>query len=262
MKRHPSSKSPPPVAVIGAGPVGLAAAAHLHERGLEFVLLESGSTVGAAVREWAHVQLFSPWKYNIDTAAERLLRAAGWDSPDSAAYPTGGEIVSRYLEPLSRLPALSARTRLNARVVGVSRQGRDKMKSDAARSTAPFRIRFETSEGEDEILARAVIDTAGTWRMPNPLGAEGMPARGERSLQSVIRYGIPDVLNNERTHYAGRRTLVAGSGHSAFNALVDLIKLADEEPGTTISWIVRRTSARPLVRSVDASNGRTPVSSS
>ena len=97
MKLHPSSVSPLPVAVIGAGPIGLAAAAHLHERGIEFVLLEGGSSVGTAIFEWAHVQLFSPWEYNIDAAAERLLLGAGWDSPAPAAYPTGGEIVSRYL---------------------------------------------------------------------------------------------------------------------------------------------------------------------
>ncbi|CAN5704208.1 NAD(P)-binding domain-containing protein [soil metagenome] len=229
-----------PVAVIGAGTVGLAAAAHLHERGFDFVLFESGPAVGAAMREWAHVQLFSPWEYNVDPAAERLLRAAGWVAPEADTYPTGGEIVARYLEPLSALPAIASRLKVNARVTGISRQGRDKMKSDAERQNAPFRIRFETPEGEEEILARAVIDTAGTWRMPNPLGSEGMPARGERSLQPAIRYGIPDVLGQERARYAGRRVLVAGSGHSACNALVDLVQLSTDEPATEITWVVRR----------------------
>jgi hypothetical protein len=130
---------------------------------------------------------------------------------------------------------------LNARVVGIARQGRDKMKSDAGRQVAPFRIRFESPAGEEkEIFARAVIDTAGTWRRPNPLGAEGLPARGERALEAVIRYGIPDVLKTERSRYAGRRVLVAGSGHSAFNALVDLVTLAEQEPATAITWVVRR----------------------
>lgn len=228
------------VAIIGAGPVGLAAAAHLYERGIDFVLLEAGAAIGAAVREWGHVRLFSPWEFNVDPAAERLLRTSGWAPPAPDSYPTGAELVSRYLEPLSRLPALAPRTLLNARVVGISRQGRDKMKSDAGRQTAPFRIRFESPEGEREIFARAVIDTAGTWRKPNPLGAEGLPARGERALQSVIRYGIPDVLYAERSRYAGRRVLVAGSGHSAFNALVDLVTLAEQEPATAITWVVRR----------------------
>ncbi|MFD8565256.1 FAD-dependent oxidoreductase, partial [Streptosporangium canum] len=34
-----------PVVVIGAGPIGLAAAAHLAERGQDFLLLEAGEQV-------------------------------------------------------------------------------------------------------------------------------------------------------------------------------------------------------------------------
>lgn len=246
MKSNLPEISSLPVAIIGAGPVGLAAAAHLSERGIEFVLFEAGPAVGAAMREWSHVQLFSPWEYNVDAAAERLLRDAGWVPPAPTEYPTGGELVSRYLEPLSQTRQIAPHLVVNARVVGIARHGRDKMKADGGRANAPFRIRYETPSGEEEILARAVIDTAGTWRMPNPLGSDGMPARGERALQSVIRYGIPDVLTRERARYAGRRVLVAGSGHSAFNALVDLVKLAEQEPATEITWIVRRPSVGKL----------------
>jgi hypothetical protein len=39
---------------------------------------------------------------------------------------------------------------------------------------------------------------------------------------------------------------VAGSGHSAFNALLDLAELAKDEPGTSIRWIVRRANLRQL----------------
>ena len=74
-----------PVVVIGAGPVGLAAAAHLLERGLQPLVLEAGPTVGAAVAQWAHVRLFSPWRYAIDPAAARLLAGTGWISPSRGA---------------------------------------------------------------------------------------------------------------------------------------------------------------------------------
>ncbi|HEY3868367.1 MAG TPA: FAD-dependent oxidoreductase [Actinocrinis sp.] len=40
-----------PVVVIGAGPVGLAAAAHLAERGMAFTVLEAGTEPAAAVRD-------------------------------------------------------------------------------------------------------------------------------------------------------------------------------------------------------------------
>jgi thioredoxin reductase len=246
MKAYLPQNSSLPVAIIGGGPVGLAAAAHLSARGIAFVLLEAGDTVGSAMREWSHVRLFSPWEYNVDAAAERLLRATGWEAPDANAYPTGGDIVSRYLDPLSRVPEIAPHVRLNARVTGISRKGRDKMKADDGRQTAPFRVRYDTVAGEAEILARAVIDTAGTWRTPNPIGSEGMPALGERELQVAIRYGIPDVLATERARYAGRSVLVVGSGHSAFNALLDLVKLAEREPATALTWAVRRASIDKL----------------
>ena len=57
------------VAIIGAGPVGLAAAAHVLERGLRPIVLEAGENIGHAVRTWGHVRLFSPWEYNINRAA-------------------------------------------------------------------------------------------------------------------------------------------------------------------------------------------------
>ena len=94
------------VAIIGAGPVGLAAAAHALERGLTPLVLEAGPHIGHAVRQWGHVRMFSPWTYNTDRAAERLLASTGWNSPDPDHYPTGAELVERYLEPLAARTAL------------------------------------------------------------------------------------------------------------------------------------------------------------
>ena len=93
-----------PVAVIGAGPIGLAAAAHLIERGLEPLILEAGTTAGAAIEQWRHIRLFSPWQYNTDAAAVRLLAATGWEAPEPTALPTGGDLIDRYLTPLASLP--------------------------------------------------------------------------------------------------------------------------------------------------------------
>jgi thioredoxin reductase len=232
------SENPYVVAVIGAGPVGLAAAAHLVSRGIEPLLLEAGDSVGASVREWGHVRVFSPWGFNVDPAAERLLADAGWIAPDRGGYPTGAEIVERYLDPLAALPSIAPALHLGARVVGVTRQGIDKLK-DAGRDDAPFELLVQERGEERRYLATAVIDASGTWTRPNPLGAGGLPAAGERDVAERIAYGIPDVLGRDRERYAGRRVLVAGGGHSAFNAILDLVALRDAEPATEIVWAIR-----------------------
>ena len=227
-----------PVAVIGAGPVGLSAAAHLLSRGLEPVIFERGPAVGASVREWGHVRVFSPWEYDVDPVATELLAAAGWTPPAPDAYPTGDDIVERYLEPLAALEPIAAALHLNARVEAVTRHGVDKLR-DEGRDDAPFELVVDENGTERRYLAQAVIDASGTWANPNPLGAGGIPAAGERAHADRIATGIPDVLGADRHRYAGRRVLVVGSGHSAFNAILDLVALRDSEPGTEVVWAIR-----------------------
>ena len=227
-----------PVAVIGAGPVGLAAAAHLTARGIEPVIFEAGDSVGASVREWGHVRVFSPWSYNVDPVAADLLAAHGWSAPASDGYPTGDDIVTSYLEPLAAVPGIAESLHLGARVVSVTRHGIDKLK-DADRDEAPYQLVVDEQGEELRYLARAVIDASGTWTRPNPLGAGGIPAAGEREHADRIAYGIPDVLGTARARYAGRRVLVVGSGHSAFNAILDLVALRESEPATEILWAIR-----------------------
>jgi thioredoxin reductase len=229
-----------PVAIIGAGPVGLAAAAHLIRSGESPLLLEAGDTVGSAVLEWGHVRLFSPWRYLIDQAAASLLEEQGWSPPDSDGYPTGRSLVESYLLPLSQVPQIQEALRLNTRVLSVSRLSLDKMKT-AGRSEAPFVLRVLTADGEErDLLARAVIDASGTFATPNPLGAHGLLARGEQTVKEHIFYGIPEVLGQHRERYAGRRVLVVGSGHSAFNVVLELAQLAEQNASTHILWAIRR----------------------
>jgi thioredoxin reductase len=228
-----------PVAVIGAGPVGLAAAAHLHERGIPFIVFEVGDDVAASVRDWGHVQLFSPWGFNMDGAARRLLEAHAWVAPDPGDYPTGGEFIDRYLAPLTLVPGIAAGLRTGRLVTGITRVGYDKLRTDG-RERAPFLITTEGIGGVERTLARAVIDATGTWLRPNPVGADGRPAVGEGRAADRIVHGIPDVDGIDRLHYAGRRVAVVGSGHSAQNAVRDLARLARRRPGTEVTWIVRR----------------------
>ena len=233
-----SINKPKTVAILGAGPVGLAAAAHVLERGMEPVVLEAGPQVGHAVRQWSHVPLFSPWEYNIDKAAERLLAAAGWNSPAPDHYPTGAELLEQYLEPLATRTPLKDRIRTSSLVTSVGRVGFDKVKTKG-REAAPFEIRYQNGKGPEELRADAVIDATGTWFSPNPAGANGLPAIGEREAQDRIAYGMPDVLGRDRARYAGRSVAVLGAGHSAIGTLIDLARLKDEAPATEVIWLLR-----------------------
>jgi thioredoxin reductase len=227
-----------PVAIIGGGPVGLAAAAHLLERGLEPVVFEAGPSVGTAPLEWGHVHTFSPWRYNVDRASRALLERHGWTVPGADAFPTGRELVEDYLAPLAALPEMAACLRLNTRVTGTARSRAGKVR-DAGREQQPFEVRFRSGDQEGRLLAQAVIVATGTWGHPNPAGASGLPAIGERDAADRIRYGMPDVLGAERGRYAGKRVLVVGSGHSAIGSLIDLASLAEQAPGTTVLWAAR-----------------------
>ncbi|MFC5638087.1 FAD-dependent oxidoreductase [Streptomyces bullii] len=228
-----------PVVVVGAGPVGLAAAAHLVERGLEPLVVEAGPSAATAVREWAHVRLFSPWAEITDPAAEKLLAPTGWVRPDGTAYPTGGDWVERYLQPLADV--LGDKIRYGSTVTGVARAGRDRI-VDADRDEQPFTVHVLRADGHEErITARAVIDASGTWSTPGPMGANGLPAIGERTVADRVTYRVPDFDDPAvRARYAGRRTAVVGSGASAFTALASLADLAEAEPGTHVTWILRR----------------------
>jgi thioredoxin reductase len=240
------SESSLPVVIIGAGPVGLAAAVHALARGLEPLVFEAGATAGAGMLRWAHVRMFSPWAHTIDRSSADLLARAGWSAPPAEEYPTGGDMVERYVEPLARTPELASRVHVRSRVVAVSRQRHDRLK-DGRRDQSPFIVRVAGPDGERDVLARALVDASGTVLSPAPLGASGLPAVGERALADRIFYGMPDVLGPDRARFAGSRVLVVGSGHSAFNVLLDLARLAEQAPGTHVQWAIRRPSLRPVL---------------
>lgn len=226
------------IAIIGAGPVGLAAAANALERGLSPVVLERGPAAGHAIRQWSHVPMFSPWAFNVDRAAQRLLEASGWTRPDPDRYPTGGDLVSLYIAPLAEKTVLRDRIRFNAEVISVSRAGFDKVKTEG-REAAPFLIRYRDENTIAKVMADAVIDTSGTWFSPNPAGAGGISAPGEVDARSQISYGMPDILGGRKPRYAGRRVAVLGGGHSAIGTLIALSELQAAVPDTDVTWLYR-----------------------
>jgi len=228
-----------PVAVIGGGPVGLAAAADLLTRGLPVKLYEAGQTVGTNVLDWSHVRLFSPWRFNIDEASRSILREQGWQEPPPDDLPTGRELYDAYLAPLGTILMDRAIIETRAQVRSISRRGIDKVVS-RNRASYLFALAVNAvSTGERIDLARAVIDASGTWQNPNPLGASGMLTPGELEAEPFISYGIPDVLQVGRHQFAGKHTLVVGGGHSAATVLIDLAQLAEADESTRITWAVR-----------------------
>lgn len=239
-----------PVAIIGAGPIGLAAAANLVERGIDFVIYEAGDSIAESMRQWGHIRLFSPWKHLVDPASRRLLEAEGWTHPDQDGLPTGAELVELYLAPLAALDSIASRIHAGVEVAGVAREGMDRTRT-ANRLTTPFLLRLNDRGEITETTARAVIDASGTYRSPNSLASSGLEPLGLPDVPDLVSHALPDVLGRDRVRFAGRHTTVVGAGHSAANTLLNLATLAEQEPGTRITWVIRNASAVRVTTSED-----------
>ena len=231
------------LAIIGAGPIGLEAAALALELDFDVHVFERGE-VGAHALAWGHVRMFTPWRMNIGPASARLLARHGWSAPDPAAHPTGAELAERLLAPLASTLEMRTRVHTHAQVVHVSRHGARKHdRADAARAEHPFRLLVRDAGGRESFLhTHALIDASGTYGQPLWAGTGGIPARGETYLQPQMSYHPDDVLGLRRERYAGKSTIVIGGGSSAVTTVVALEQLAREAQGTRVTWVTRRES--------------------
>ena len=236
------SKSPR-IAILGAGPTGLEAALYAAAAGFPVTVYERG-LVGAHIREWGHVRLFTPWALNLSSLGRRHLAAEGtWRAgSDDPACPTGAELVERYLEPVSRLPELRNRIRTGCRVVSVGRAAM--LKGDGVidgkdRAASPFRLLLEEDGRERTDEADVVLDATGVFGQPNRVGRGGIPAPGERSLGDALVQGIPDPAGRDRARFEGRRVLVVGDGYSAATTILALAGV----PGVSAIWTTRGEGA-------------------
>lgn len=233
------------LAIIGAGPIGLEAAAAALERGFDVHVFERGEA-GAHPIAWGHVRLFTPWRMNVGPHSAALLERSGWTMPDPDAHPTGAELAERVLQPLAALPELKPRVHTHAQVVHVSRRGALKgdLAGRPARREHPFRLLVREAGGRESFLhAFSLIDASGTYGTPNWAGDGGIPARGELYLAPQLSYHPDDVRGLRRERYAGKTTLVIGGGASAATTVTELTKLAAEAPGTAVVWATRRDGA-------------------
>lgn len=232
------------IAIIGAGPIGLEAALHAAERGDEFTIYERGE-VAAAMRQWGHVRMFSPFAMNSSAQGLARLRARGVELPPPEALLTGAEFRQRYLYPLAETLRPHLREQTTVRAIGRSRRLKGDLISDPARASGPFRLLVQDEKGERIELADIVLDCSGTYANPNSLGDGGIPVPGEDQAQAQITYGIPDLGETPKSH-TGQRVLVVGAGHSAATTIRHFAALQKEDPKLEIYWMIRRDRSAPI----------------
>jgi thioredoxin reductase len=230
------------IAIIGAGPIGIEAALAAKHRGCSFSIYDSGN-IADAVQRWGHVRMFSPFSMNASKLGISVLGQLGYDVPAEDDILTGAEFAKQYLIPLGEFLGVKTKHRVKA----IARDGsckRDHI-AEPTRADTRFRLLIENSEGEQHDFADIIFDCTGLFSQPNPLGDGGIPALGEVSLRSAIRYGIADTA--DLSAHAGKRTLVVGGGHSASTVVVALSKLT----GATVTWINKKPGTLPCARIAD-----------
>jgi len=248
----------PHLAILGAGPTGLDAALAAAEASLPFSVYEAADHVAAYLRQWGHVRLFSPWNMNVSPRIQRALASLGTPAPQGSGCPTGHELTDRIFQPLAGSPGIAPHLHLGTRVEAVGRQGllKNQAIGDPVRKQHRFRLLVRNRGGElRTALADVVLDCTGTYGQPNPTGDGGIPAPGEELFDHRIVRTIPDFAANPGP-WAGNRILLVGAGHSAQTAVTGLAALAEDHPGTSVVWAMRRDQAEWPLADSDPLPGR------
>ena len=191
------------VAVVGAGPAGLAVAAMLRREGIAAVVLEAGDEPGAA---WA-------WRYDrLRLHTHRRLSALPGHAIPRAYGPwVARDDVRAYLRDYARAHELDVRTRTP--VERIDRDGEGWALRTPAGDVSASRVVVATGMNREPLL-------------PDWPGREGFA--GE--LVHVRDYREPGP-------FADRSVLVVGSGNSGAEIAVDL-----RDGGAAPVWLSVRTT--------------------
>jgi hypothetical protein len=231
--------TPAKIAILGAGPVGLEAALYARYLGYDVDLYESG-TVAQGLRRAGHVRPFEPWRSVTTSLGRASLKNqdARWQAPADDAVLTNDQLADAYFDKLARCDLL-ADCFQQGLVVAVGREGlhRGEFLQDERRIDVPFRLIVLDAEGYRATHADVVIDCTGL-ALPPRVSNGGLPALGNGDF-AFDEHGLLDVLGNQRTDFSGKHTLVVGDGLAAAESVVNLAKLAAENPQTRITWITR-----------------------
>lgn len=215
--------------VIGAGPIGLAAAVHLTERGVAPLVLEAGANAGSNIQSWGHVQLFTPWALNLDELAARRLASSGWEYPELMDIPTGHEFCRDYLIPLSQLPGLKEKIQYGIKVIRVSYQDN---------------IFHVHTSGGGLVRARALLDCSGTYANKRSLPLfSAHEANDARIFSSIPDFADPGTV---AALLAGT-VAVVGGGHSALSSVYGLLLLRELKPEVRVLWLLNTHTKETVV---------------
>jgi hypothetical protein len=232
------------LAILGAGPIGIEAALYAAAVGHSVTLYERGPVPAANVADWGHVRLFTPWRMDTTPLGiETLRKHDRWPEFPADVCPSGAEFREHYLVPLTQVPPLAGRVKLETTVLRVGREHHHK--SDAIgkpeRAAGAFRLLVETTGGEQRIdHDDVVLDCTGTYGHHRWAGRGGIPAPGENRLEDQIFYTVPDPLQRDRHRFADKHTLLLGCGHSAATFLKDVDQLHLTHPKTKVTWAIRK----------------------
>ncbi len=166
------------VIVIGAGPVGLAAAIEVKRAGLDGIVIEKGGLVNSLIGYPTQMEFFS---------TPELLEIGGYPFPCLGYKPTREEAIEYYRK-------VAEREQLDVRLYEAveSLEGED----------GHFTV--HTSRGRHR--CRKVIVSTGFFDVPNPLDVPG------EDLPNVTHY------YKEPYPYSGQRVVVVGAKNSAAKA--------------------------------------------